>query len=63
MELTEQELAIHAIRVEERKRCAAIARNKAEELKHTSHRDGLGMGWIAGEELCEDIAADIERET
>lgn len=26
-----------------------------DRLKHTSHRDGLGMGWQAGEELCRDI--------
>ncbi len=38
---------------------ARIAEEHAERLKHTSHRDGLGMGWQAGEELCREIAARI----
>jgi hypothetical protein len=38
---------------------AKVAEVHAERLKHTNHRDGLGMGWQAGEELCREIAAFI----
>ncbi len=38
---------------------AKVAEVHAERLKHTSHRDGLGMGWQAGEELCLEIADRI----
>jgi hypothetical protein len=38
---------------------AKVAEAYAERLKHTSHRDGLGMGWQAGEELCLEIADRI----
>lgn len=40
-------------------RAAQMAEGYAEWLKHTSHRDGLGMGWLAGEELCREIAEQI----
>lgn len=40
-------------------RSARIAEDHAERLKHTSHREGLGMGWLAGEELCREIADRI----
>lgn len=38
---------------------AQIAELHAERLKHTSHHDGLGMGWRAGEELCLELARRI----
>jgi hypothetical protein len=46
-------------RADEMERCVAVARLKAEEIKHTRHVDGLGMGWLAGEDLCQQIADAI----
>jgi hypothetical protein len=43
-------------------RAAQIVEEHAERLKHTSHRDGLGMGWQAGEELCRDLSARLRAE-
>lgn len=40
-------------------RCARLVAAHAERLKHTSHREGLGMGWQAGELLCEELAIAI----
>lgn len=46
---------------DETARCAKVARDRAERIKHTSHKDGLGMGDQRSEKLCRDIAAAIER--
>ena len=40
-------------------KAAQVADLHAERLKYTSHRDGLGMGWQEGEEVCRYIAAGI----
>ena len=33
---------------------------EAERIKHTRHMDGLGMGWIDGEELLIEMAARLK---
>lgn len=38
---------------------AAKVADCSEQLKHTRHVDGVGMGWQAGEQLARDIAAVI----
>lgn len=43
----------------QRDRDAAVALAYADELKNTSHIDGLGMGWLAGEDVCRDISDRI----
>lgn len=35
-------------------------RTEAERIKHTSHKDGLGMGWIEGEALCVMLATRLQ---
>lgn len=40
---------------------ATKARAKAAEIKHTSHRDGLGMGDMRRELCLVDFAHDLER--
>lgn len=42
--------------LEEARRIADVER---ERIKHTSHADGLGMGWLAGEDVCKRIRDDI----
>ena len=32
---------------------------KAEMMKQTSHRDGLGMGWQEGEQVCLELARQL----
>ena len=43
----------------ERERCARVAELEQERIKHTSHRDGLGMGDQQAEQVCNIIAAAI----
>jgi cell division septum initiation protein DivIVA len=38
---------------------ARLLDNAAEEIKHTRHVDGLGMGWLDGEDLLKEKAAAI----
>ncbi len=40
-------------------RCAELADAEAERIKHTSHKDGLGMGDQYAEAACARIAATI----
>ncbi len=40
-------------------RCAELADAEAERIKHTSHKDGLGMGDQYAETACARIAATI----
>ena len=47
---------------EERERCANIAESMREEILHTSHADGLGMGDLHKERACIDIAAAIREQ-
>jgi hypothetical protein len=49
------------VRREERERCAAELERYAERIKHTSHLDGLGMGWQGGEQLCVLLAGHVRR--
>lgn len=44
---------------EQRKKDAEIADGHAEEIKHTSHADGLGMGNQSAEHACKYIASII----
>ncbi len=43
----------------ERERCAKLADAEAERIKHTSHKDGLGMGDSAKETVCHVLSAAI----
>jgi hypothetical protein len=43
----------------EREACALEAESHAIRLEHTSHRDGVGLGWHEGEELARAIAITI----
>ena len=50
---------VAAGRAEERERCARLCDLHAERLKHTSHKDGLGMGDAARESVCHVLAARL----
>ena len=54
---------VHAVEAaaskRERERLAARLKIEAETVKHTSHADGLGMGWQALEQRLLEIAAAI----
>ncbi len=47
------------VRADEREKCAMVCEGRAERIKHTSHRDGLGMGDLAQEQGCHDCAVAI----
>lgn len=53
--------AVAGIEHEMLEMAAKVAEDYAEEIKHTAHYDGLGMGWQAGENLSVDIAQRIRR--
>ena len=51
--------AIDAEIAEEREAAAVLCEQTRERIKHTSHRDGLGMGDLSREALCDEISAAI----
>ena len=59
----DEEGVFHAVEAaateRERERLAARLKIEAETVKHTSHADGLGMGWQALEQRLLEIAAAI----
>lgn len=49
------------LRAAERERCAKRCDDEAERIKHTSHKDGLGMGDSARESVCHVLATAIRK--